>query len=126
PTRCASSTGSAAYRLLVSQGMTQRLHLPSHRVSSSDDGVGGGGSATEDKEEEWVVRDRLVARQRVVGMLRYLGVPWKEFVRDVEGLEGENGVLGRGVYKGVGEGRSGWGENRGLRCNVDENTRIVW
>ncbi|KAF9741897.1 hypothetical protein PMIN01_01436 [Paraphaeosphaeria minitans] len=99
---------------------------PTHRTHPPNDGVGGGGSATEDKEEEWVVRDRLVARQRVVGMLRYLGVPWKEFVRDVEGLEGESGVLGRGVYKGVGEGRSGWGENRGLRCNVDENTRIVW
>ncbi|KAF2450046.1 hypothetical protein P171DRAFT_440457 [Karstenula rhodostoma CBS 690.94] len=106
-----------AYRLLVSRALTQQLHLPIAPPSPSPSrslpnhqpnrGEDKDEHVDEKEEEGWVIRDRLVARERVRWGCRVGGVRWEEFVGDVRRLEGGRGVLGRGVYEGEGKGVGG-------------------
>ena len=73
---------SKKYRLLVTRGVTQRLHSPSlEALLSSDD--------AEDEEEGWIREDRQFSKARVVEELRYLGVPWSMYPSTVVFIQKE-------------------------------------
>lgn len=66
--RAESLSTSPTYRLLVSRGVTQRLHARSLDDVRSTAGVG----------EDWERMDRLCVRERVRGEVERRGVRWGE------------------------------------------------
>ncbi|KAF2635746.1 hypothetical protein P280DRAFT_511020 [Massarina eburnea CBS 473.64] len=131
----------ALYRLLVSRGVTQGLHLLDSRGGGGESGDGGESrdEDREEEEEEWVIKDRMISKERVGRGLVGLGVVWDHYVADVLRAEKVVHVLYPvkyepwgsrldGVGLEMGKGKSGSGNGNEVRneCAVRENRGAVY
>ncbi|KAI4954518.1 hypothetical protein J4E91_002231 [Alternaria rosae] len=78
----ATNDGRAAvqYRQLISRAVTQRLHSP----SLDDLTKTNLGDVPVHSLEEWELQERCIARNKARTEAEELGIPWTQFIRDVE------------------------------------------
>ncbi|KAI4960379.1 hypothetical protein J4E86_002001 [Alternaria arbusti] len=68
------------YRQLISRAVTQRLHSP----SLDDLTKKKAGDAPVHSLEQWELQERCIARSKARTEAEELGIPWTQFIHDVE------------------------------------------